>query len=163
NADGVDVKPQVLGRPTGLIASWQGTFHPFVRTPSYARLAELPFAQRVNELSRPEVRDAIVAEAAAHPAAVRATFSNFFFLADPPNYEPDPDTSIEHEAGRRGVDPLTLIYDHLLDNGGRGQLLCCVGNYAEGTLDPALEMIRFPGSLPGLGDGGAHSTLVCDA
>src|SRR5262249_20280931 len=30
NAEGVDVRPQVLGRPTGVIVSWEGSIQPFV-------------------------------------------------------------------------------------------------------------------------------------
>jgi N-acyl-D-aspartate/D-glutamate deacylase len=163
NADGVDVKPQVLGRPTGLMVSWQGTFHPFVRSQTFRAIANLPFAELVDELRRTEVRDAILREAAERQVKVRATYSNYFCFGEPPDYEPDPETSVEHEARRRGCDPLELVYDHMLSDGGRGQLLCCVGNYAEGSLEAAFEMMRFPRSIPGLGDAGAHSTLVCDA
>jgi N-acyl-D-aspartate/D-glutamate deacylase len=163
NAQGVDVRPQVLGRPTGVIVHWEGSLQPFARTPTFTRVASLPFDERIGELRRPEVREAILREAAGNRVAVRATFTNYFLFGDPPDYEPDPSSSVEHEARRRGIDPLELIYDRMLEDGGRGQLLCCVGNYAQGSLDPALDMMRFPGSVPGLGDGGAHSTVVCDA
>lgn len=163
NADGVDIHPQVLGRPTGVIVSWDGTFHPFVRTPAFGALVELRPNDRLAALRTPDVRAALIAQAAENRVKVRANFSNYFPLGDPPVYEPEPSASIEHEATRRGVPPLELIYDLMLADEGRGQLLCCVGNYAQGSLDPALSMMEFPGSVPGLGDGGAHSTIVCDA
>ncbi|MET0894507.1 MAG: amidohydrolase family protein [Acidimicrobiia bacterium] len=163
NAEGVDIHPQVLGRPTGLVVHWDGGLQPFALTPTYLKVAPLPIERRVADLRRPEVRAAIVGEAAENQVKVRADFSNYFRFGEPPDYEPDPGTSVEHEAAQRGIDPLELIYDLMLERDGRGQLLCCIGNYAQGSLDPALEMMRFPGSVPGLGDGGAHSTVVCDA
>jgi N-acyl-D-aspartate/D-glutamate deacylase len=36
-------------------------------------------------------------------------------------------------------------------------------NYADGSLDPSLAMMRHPRSLLGLGDGGAHVGMICDA
>ncbi len=46
---------------------------------------------------------------------------------------------------------------------GRGAILVCSGNYAEGHLGPAAEMLAFEHSLWGLGDAGAHCTAICDA
>jgi N-acyl-D-aspartate/D-glutamate deacylase len=71
--------------------------------------------------------------------------------------------SIEAKAQRLGVSPVALAYEQMLVNDGRGLLLYAAGNYAQGSLDAALQMMRFPGAVPGLGDGGAHSTIVCDA
>ncbi len=36
-------------------------------------------------------------------------------------------------------------------------------NYADGSLEPAREMLLHPRSANGLGDGGAHCGVICDA
>jgi N-acyl-D-aspartate/D-glutamate deacylase len=36
-------------------------------------------------------------------------------------------------------------------------------NFAEGTLEPAREMLQHPNTLYALGDGGAHLGFLCDA
>ena len=46
---------------------------------------------------------------------------------------------------------------------GRGSVLMTSGNYAQFSLEPALAMMQAEGSLLGLGDAGAHSSIICDA
>ncbi len=62
-----------------------------------------------------------------------------------------------------GVHPSEIIYDAMMRGGGRGVLLLTSGNYADGNLEPALEMMRFETSVLGLADAGAHCTIICDA
>ena len=38
-----------------------------------------------------------------------------------------------------------------------------LSNYANGTLDTVREMMAHPNTLIGLGDGGAHVSILCDA
>ena len=90
-------------------------------------------------------------------------FGSMYELGDPPDYEPDPATSIAARAERSGVDPLELAYDHLVADGGRAFLYVPLLNYADGNLDAAGEMLAHPHTVPGLGDGGAHLGTICDA
>jgi N-acyl-D-aspartate/D-glutamate deacylase len=46
---------------------------------------------------------------------------------------------------------------------GRAVLYLPVTNYAAGNLDVVREMIAHPDTLIGLGDGGAHVGIMCDA
>ena len=46
---------------------------------------------------------------------------------------------------------------------GEGILYLPVTNYAAGNLDVVREMIAHPDTLIGLGDGGAHVGVMCDA
>ena len=55
------------------------------------------------------------------------------------------------------------MYEALMANGGRGVLLLASGNYAEYSLEPMLEMMNADRAVLGLGDGGAHSSVICDA
>jgi N-acyl-D-aspartate/D-glutamate deacylase len=90
-------------------------------------------------------------------------WDRIFPLGDPPDYEPSPDRSIGAEARRLGVDPATLAYDRLLENDGRTILYRPLSNYANGTLETVREMMAHPNTLIGLGDGGAHVSILCDA
>jgi N-acyl-D-aspartate/D-glutamate deacylase len=50
----------------------------------------------------------------------------------------------------------------MLSDGGRGMLYLPFLNYAEGNLDHVVDMMRHPGVVPGLSDGGAHVGMICD-
>ena len=164
-AAGIDIRPQVLGRPTGVVVTWDSTFHRFTRAPSYAAVAALPLADRLAELARPGRKAAILAEITAieaeHP--YRTGPELMFPLADVPDYEPTPDMSVAALAAASGADERALCYELMSAHDGRGAILVCSGNYAEGHLGPAAEMLGFEHSLWGLGDAGAHCTAICDA
>ena len=86
-----------------------------------------------------------------------------FPLGDPPDYEPSPDQSIGAEARRAGVDPAAFAYDRMMENEGRTILYRPLSNYTNGTLETVREMMAHPNTLIGLGDGGAHVSILCDA
>jgi N-acyl-D-aspartate/D-glutamate deacylase len=86
-----------------------------------------------------------------------------FPLGDPPDYEPAADRSIAAEAARRGVPAVEYVYDLLLEKDGKTVLYAPAANYADGNIEAALEMARHANTILGLGDGGAHCGLICDA
>ncbi len=163
NDDGLDIRPQVLGRPTGAIFSWETSTHPFFRTPSYRAIEHLPLEERLAELCKPAVRAAIVAECEARPGRFAELFNRFFIVGDAINYEPAESDSVLARAEAQGRSVAELLFDGLMANDGRGQLLLTSGNYAEFSLEPMLEMMRADCSILGLGDAGAHCTVICDA
>ncbi len=62
----------------------------------------------------------------------------------------------------QGISAAELAYD-LMVQGERGSVLyLAMANYANGSLEAVGEMLRHPDVLPGLGDGGAHSSTICD-
>lgn len=157
---------QIYPRPIGLIAGLDLSAHPFVLCPSYAPLADLPLAERVAEMRRPDLRIRLLAEAPAqgHPLAQMArSWSWMFPLGARPNYEPPLSESIAARAAARGVSPEEEAYDRLLDDDGRAMLLIALGNFPEGRLDQLGELIRRDDVVVGLGDGGAHYGMICDA
>ena len=164
NAEGVPLRPQVTGRPIGMMLGLQG-FHPFRTRPSYLAIAELPLAERVERMRDPEVRAAILAEddLVPMPAYVGMGLDRIFPLSDPPDYEPAPETSIASTAEAAGREPYDLLYDLLLERGGTNLLMRPLLGYSDFTLEPVREMLEHPATVLGIGDGGAHVSVICDA
>ena len=130
-------------------------------------LASLPFDEKIRELRRPETRARILAESAdPDPAIVLGRlareFDHMFLLGDPPDYEQPFDQSIAARAQREQVSPEALVYDLMLERDGRNNLYVTLCNYERGSLNSSLEMMRHPGAVLGLGDGGAHCGTICD-
>ncbi|OSC32424.1 amidohydrolase [Mycobacterium vulneris] len=167
-ADGGEIRvtAQLLPRPIGLIIGLQLSANPFVLYPSYREIAHLPLAERVAEMRKPEVRARILADkpGQGHPILFVAQMWDWIFpLGDTPDYEPDPSTSIGARARARGVDPMEEAYDRLLDDEGRAMLLVATSNLQNNSLDTVGELLHREDVVLGLGDGGAHYGMICDA
>jgi N-acyl-D-amino-acid deacylase len=166
NAAGGDITAQLLPRPIGLIIGLQLTANPFVLYPSYREIAHLSLAERVAEMRKPEVRARILADkpGKGHPILYVAQAWDWIYpLGDEPNYEPDPSTSIAARARARGVSPMEEAYDRLLDDEGRAMLLVATSNLQNNSLDTVGELLHRDDVVLGLGDGGAHYGMICDA
>jgi len=168
NAGGGDVRAQVFNRPVGIILGLETNHHAFSAHPLYLeRLAKLSLEQRVAEMRKPEVREALLAsvDRDAHPlvAATTRLWSRMFPIGEPANYEPDPSTSVAAQAAARGIRPEEVAYDMLLENDGRAKLLIAATGYAKGNLDEIGELLTSKDAVLALGDGGAHYGLICDA
>ena len=166
-AEGVPIRAQVLGRAIGVMLGHELTLNPFYTTETYMALARLPFEEKIRELKRPEVRARILAEAIdPDPTIVLGRlaydYDHMFLLGDPPDYEQPFEQSMAAMARRLGVLPKELVYDLLMEKEGRNHLYVTLCNYVYGSLDSCLEMMRHPGAVLGLGDGGAHCGTICD-
>jgi N-acyl-D-aspartate/D-glutamate deacylase len=166
-ASGLPIKAQVLSRAIGVMLGHELTLNTFYTCESYAKLARLPFGERVRELKRPETRARILAESAdPNPTLVLGRlareFDHMFLLGDPPDYEQPFEQSIAARAQRLGVTPEEHVYDLMLERDGRNNLYVTLCNYEYGSLDSSLEMMRHAGAVLGLGDGGAHCGTICD-
>jgi N-acyl-D-aspartate/D-glutamate deacylase len=160
------VTAQLLPRPIGLIIGLQLSANPFVLYPSYRAIADLPLAERVAEMRKPEVRARILADKAGHGhplMAVAQMWDWIFPLGDNPNYEPDPSDSIGARARACGIDPREEAYDRLLDDDGEAILLVTLSNLENNSLDTVGELLHRDDVVLGLGDGGAHYGMICDA
>ena len=171
NATGTQLRPQVSSRPIGLVTGLSG-YHAFIRRPTYMALADLPLDERVRVLARPEVKSAILGEtdvAVAEPGSMANLFGLFqmaaalvYPLADPVDYEPTPDRCLGARAAALGRDPLDVMYDFLLEQGGTSMgALMGVGDVND-RLDVIRQMLLHPDTVTGLSDAGAHVTLICD-
>ena len=166
NAAGGDITAQLLPRPIGLIIGLQLSANPFVLYPSYREIAHLPLPERVAEMRKPEVRARILADrpGVGHPILYAAQMWDWIFpLDDNPNYEPNPSDSVGARARARGVEPMEEAYDRLLDDDGRAMLLVATSNLQNRSLDTVGELLHRDDVVLGLGDGGAHYGMICDA
>jgi N-acyl-D-amino-acid deacylase len=166
NAAGDAITAQVFPRPIGMVTGHELTVNPFCLCPSYQALSGLDFDAKIKELRKWNVRAQITTEKPAdgHPlAAIGRSWDWMFPFGDPPNYEPPLDSSIAAQARAKGVTPEEFAYDYLLRDGGRAKLYVALGNYQHGRLDAVLDMMKHRHTVVGLGDGGAHYGVICDA
>lgn len=166
NCGGGRITAQIFARPIGLVIGLELTANPFVLYPSYQAIADLPLEQRVAEMRKPEVRERILADkrGEGHPFMYLAQAWNWIFpMTEPANYEPSKSESIMARAQARGVSPLEEAYDRLLDDDGHAIMLVALANYPENSLDEIGELMRRDDVILGLGDGGAHYGMICDA
>jgi N-acyl-D-aspartate/D-glutamate deacylase len=152
-----------------MLMGHQSRMNPFRHRPTYRALMELPFAERIARLRDPDTKARILAEPqdpGDGPAADRLnrhTFARLYPLGAGLDYEPDAQNSIAAIAQREGRDPWDVTYDTLLGANGREFLLLPLLNYAGNNYDHLHDMMSDPVSIQGLGDGGAHCGIVCDA
>jgi N-acyl-D-aspartate/D-glutamate deacylase len=169
-AEGVPMTAQVAVRAVGLLLGLQCTLHPLRTNPAFREIARLPVAEQARALADPGMKARVLAAARADAAdgtklggRLIGAFDRMYELGEPPDYEPDPSTSVAARAAREGRDPLDLAYDLLVADEGRTFLYLPSLNYGGGNLDVVGEMLAHPWAVPGLADGGAHVGTICDA
>jgi N-acyl-D-aspartate/D-glutamate deacylase len=86
-----------------------------------------------------------------------------FVLGNPPDYMQPPEKCISALAKAKGVTSEEYIYDAMLQDDGRMIIFLAMGNYAEGNMVPVETMLNADNTVLGLGDGGAHYGMLCDA
>ena len=166
NRRGAWLVPQVAGKPTSLMVGFQSATHPFSHHQTYQEIAHLPLPERVARLRRPEVRAAMLAEEPRPGGFVqllRANLHKLFPLGDPPDYEPPPERSVTALAAAQGRTTDEVLYDLMLGRDGKELLYLPLLDYAASNLDAVREMLVHPATVLGLGDGGAHCGVLCDA
>ncbi len=165
NAAGQKITGQVMARPVGVMLGFEISQNPFIGCPSWQEIAKLPFPAKLARLRDPAFRARILAEHTDDPTLRHrlTTWEKIFPLGDRPDYEPGPEASIAAMAARAGVDPSAFAYDMLLENDGKTILYRPIINYAAGDLGAVQEMMQHPNTIMGLGDGGAHVSIICDA
>ncbi len=165
NADGAQIFGQVLPRPTGILLGFEISQNPFIGRPSWDKVADLPLDEKLAVLRQPDFRAQLMSESCPdEKLAYRVShWERIFPLGDPPNYEPAPEQSIAALSAKAGRDPADFAYDMLLENGGKTILYRPLSNYTYFNLDTVGDMMQHPNTLVGLGDGGAHVGIICDA
>ena len=169
HAEGLEIRGQVLPRPTGALLGLDLSLHPFVFNPSYHAIAHLPLAERVRAMREPAMRAQILSEKPQHPHEffiyIISEKDMLFVLGDLPNYNPLPEESLGARALEQGRDVMEVIYDVLLEREGQEIIYRPLGNLKNEPRFETVgrEMLRHEHTIIGLGDGGAHYGMVCDA
>jgi len=167
NAEGIEVTAQVLPRAIGMMYGLDLSMHPFMLVPAYQEIEHLPVEERIARMKNPQVRARILADTPGTPSVPTMgyirIFENMFEATDPLDYEPSPEMSIAARAARMGVTPAELAYDVMVEHGRRAAFFMPFANYAYGNLDAVMELFKHKDVVPGLGDGGAHYGMICDA
>ena len=167
NDAGYKMRGQVAPRPIGILLGLTTTLSPFTTRPSFTEVAHLPLEERILALSDPARKARILAEPTGKGFGTMFRLMDegrkIWLMTDPPNYEPNPEDSLNAQAIARGLDPWSYIYDVLLQNNGRSLLYTPFANYAQNNLDCCRDMILHKDTVMGLGDGGAHVGTICDA
>src|SRR5690606_24157082 len=101
-------------------------------------------------------RDRLAELVAAAPESV-------FPLPAPHAQEPRPEDSLAHLAARAGRDPLDVLWDLIAADDGESLVMWFLGGYPDGSLEPNRVLMQRPDTVLGLGDGGAHVDVICDA
>jgi N-acyl-D-aspartate/D-glutamate deacylase len=165
NTEGLRITAQIPSRPTSVLLGLELSQNPFMHRASYKQIAGLPFPERLARLRDPAFRARILAESFEGSARAKRIerWDRMYPFVDPPEYEPKTENSIAARAQREGRSPEEVAYDLLIEGDGRNMLYLPVTNYASGNLDVVAEMLAAPNTLVGLGDGGAHVGIMCDA
>ena len=163
NAEGVEMRAQASARAIGILLGLQCTLNPLLGNSAWKELGSLSIADQVRTMLDPAVKERVLAAAQVEGRGFLSGFDQMFELGDPPDYEPDPSTSVGARAARAGCDPLELAYDLLVQDDGRTLLYMPIINWFDGNLDAVGEMLAHEHTVPGLSDGGAHVGTICDA
>ena len=170
NEQGARLVPQIPVRPFGMLIGF-GSNHPFAKRPTFKQLNDsLPYERLIDELRKPEVREAILTETDLPadptqqfdglPGSLQHMATMLYFLGDIPDYEPT--ETLASRAQTTGVDPMSLCYDTMLERDGQTFLLAPFFGYAHEDHDAIREMMLHPAGVSGLSDGGAHCRMICD-
>ena len=167
NAAGTDIKAQVYPRRFGLYVNFDLTIHPFCLCPSFRAIAHLGMTDKLSRLRDPAFRAKLLAEEPVDIGQpfhlIGRNFDRMYPVGEVQDHEPSADKSIAALARARGVDPLALAYDLLLEDDGQAMFFLQYTNYEDRSLDFMPDLLRDPHAVIGLADGGAHYGMISDA
>ncbi len=164
-AGGAPIRAQIAGRPVGLIVGLAFSRHPFIACPSYQEVAHLDLSERIAALRDPARKARILAEQAVltdeASMMLASRFGGMYEMTDDPDYEPKTSDSIAARAQAQGKTGAEMAYDVLVE--GSGVIYAPAANYLDNSLVPIRTMMAHEATTFGLGDGGAHCSMICDA
>jgi len=155
NEQGMDMVGVVATRAIGVTIAIDGSANPWAASPTFRAVAA---NDDLVALHQADVKRRILEETEA-AGGIRYPLDRVFPLAEIPDYEPAAEQSIAARAEREQRDAADVLYDLLLD----GPAYYPVVNYWSGDLDEVETMLTHPHAVPGLGDGGAHVSIISDA
>ncbi|HQS12151.1 MAG: amidohydrolase [Sphingomonadales bacterium 35-56-22] len=172
NDNGANLVAAIGLRGIGVIMNWRGTVHPFMRKPSWQKIAGLSWDEQKAKLSDPAFKAAMLAEDNLPPPSpdmapffmlVTAAWAMQFPLGDGFSYEPTREESVFGFAQAAGKESAEYAYDQLMADDGNGMIYLPILNYMDGNLDFTKELLQRDDIVASLSDGGAHCGTICDA
>lgn len=168
NAEGARLIPHVGARPVNILLSWDGTINPFSFHTNYGPLSIMSHEDRLAELRKPEVREAILAEDLPLMGddfmdTIIGGYDKLYELGNPPNYEPAPEDSIAARAAEAGVPPQAYCYDLMMKNEGKNVVYFPCFGYGANDLSRQVKLLEDESTVISLADTGAHCGVLCDA
>jgi N-acyl-D-amino-acid deacylase len=166
---GMDIRPQIAGRPTGVLHGMQSNFHVFMGHPTYkSEVGDLPLDEKIAMMRRPDIRAALLTEESRIKQTLMGVklsdlLYQVFPLGETPDYEPNREQSVGGLAETAGVTPMEMMYDLLIRDGGRELFYQPLGGYNGYNFDFFRRNMEHPNVLFGLSDGGAHCGVIADA
>ena len=162
---GARVVPQVAVRGVGVLIGFGIAINPLSLYPAGGDLIGLDRAAAMARLRDPALRAQLVESTKDSTGDIlggMATLDHVFPLTGDGvrGYETTPDRSLPALARAKGVPPLQLLLDILLEHDGHCFFMVPLFNP---DLEAAGEMLKHPLTTIGLGDSGAHTTQTCDA
>ena len=168
-AEGIDIVGQVAGRAIGVMMGWQATAHPFATYPSWQKIANLPWEERLAHLRDPAFRAAMLAETPIDMGFFASFITRSFdkmYVPEPGartfDYEPTPDRTVAAMAKATGRKPQEIAYEALMGDDGKAMMYFPLFNYATKSLEHLHTLHNHPRTRMGLSDAGAHCGAVCD-
>jgi N-acyl-D-aspartate/D-glutamate deacylase len=172
NDNGANLVAAIGLRGIGVIMNWRGSVHPFMRKPSWQKIAGLSWDEQKAKLSDPAFKAAMLAEDNLPPPSVdmapffmlvTAAWAMQFPLGDGFSYEPTREESIFGFAQAAGKESAEYAYGQLMADDGNGMIYLPILNYMDGNLDFTKELLQRDDIVASLSDGGAHCGTICDA
>ncbi len=166
--EGMEILPQMAGRPTGVLHGLQSNFHAFMGHPTYrSEIDKLPLDEKVARMQDSATKAQILSEESGIKSAMLGSMeelmSRVFPLGENPNYEPDYADSIAGIAEAKDQSPLEVMYDLLVAQDGKELFYQPLGGYANYDLEAQRAVMQHPNVIMGLSDGGAHCGVIADA
>ena len=152
-ANGIEVRPQIAGRPTGVLHGLQSNFHVFMGHPTYAaEVHGLPLEEKVARMTEPELKARILGEQSGMTRVVMGSslaelLWNIFPLGEIPNYEPDRSESVAGLAAARDKPAFELMYELLIDHDGKELFYQPLGGYQTYNFDFFRASMEHPNIL----------------
>lgn len=163
-AQGLDIRGQVISRPIGILMGHPASMSPFYRRPTYLALEGLPDADKLAKLRDPAIKAQILSEANDKPhifvQLLERAFEHMYPMEEPINYLPNSDDSVAARAKREGRDAQEWLYAFLLGNDAKNLIYIPATSKTAAVIG---ELLKHPHTISALGDGGAHVGSICDS
>ncbi|GAA0317555.1 amidohydrolase family protein [Sphingomonas oligophenolica] len=164
--EGLTIRAHFAPRATGVLFGLDLSYHPFSLHPSYRAIAQAPLAEKVERMRDPAFRRQLMAEGPddPNPAFVKIVDMReyLFLFRDPLDYHLSLEDSLGVQARLRGIALDDLIYDTLLEDEGRA-ILGLFSTEPRTYVAAMHPLVESDLAIMGLGDGGAHYGMICDA